>query len=162
MRNTILIISLLFISLSCSKATKNITEAEPTVKKTHQPISFKKIALQLNAISVNEEVFILGEDMQIDLNIDLTTGMYNGKSSCNGYFGKVELINDHKLMFVAGGMTEMLCDKETMEWEARYMNALIGKEFYYNLKEKTVVFSDEANSVSLSFVSDADEEEIEK
>ena len=73
--------------------------------------------------------FYLLESFEINLSIDLKNESYTGNSGCNSFFGKVEMVGQDKLLFRVGGITEMMCEQSVMEWESRFLNALMESEF---------------------------------
>jgi len=146
------IIPLLALILSaCGAQNAAIVSNEESMnEQSSSVITFNTIALQLNSIKTKDNYYLL-ESFEINLSIDLKNESYTGNSGCNSFFGKVEMVGQDKLLFRVGGITEMMCEQSVMEWESRFLNALMESEFTVNESGKTVLFSGDEGIKTMSF-----------
>ncbi len=148
-----------FLLNSCGSVQPANASAEETANQVSSSvIVFKQIQLKLQVLKKDAATFII-EDELITLNIDLEQGQYSGKSACNSYFGKVELIGEDRLHFYAGGMTEMMCEDAIMMWEKRYLDALLDREFTVNEQKSNLLFASEESGIALTFIKSSNQEE---
>lgn len=159
MLRVLTLLFLSFISLSCNTTKHAKTNAtEPVNEASTKGITFKQVQLKLQVIKKNKDVFSVTNEV-ISLDINVEQGIYSGKSTCNSYFGKVELIGENSLHFYMGGMTEMMCDEHAMTWEKHFMNALTSHEFTVNEFKNNVQFTNTESALVLTFVKTAKQEE---
>jgi len=143
---------ILILSACGSQNSAMITSEEESINElSNSIITFNQISLDLVSIKTPEQFYSLDKGMNITLNINVDEGRYNGKSGCNSYFGGVEIIDQDKIYFSPGGITEMMCEKPIMIWESRFLNALMENQFFVNEAENTIIFSDPANGYSMTF-----------
>ena len=154
----VLLIAALLLNSCGSVQPANASSEETVNQVASSVITFKQIQLKLQILK-NEAATFAVEGETITLNIDLEEGQYSGKSTCNSYFGKVELIGEDRLRFYAGGMTEMMCEEPIMLWEKRYLDALLDREFTVNEQKSNLLFASEESGIALTFIKSSNQEE---
>ncbi len=148
---TMIIAASLLASCGSSMQTSENETKDTMESSENQIITFEIANLRLTSLNENGSIETTDE-VAISLNLDLTEGRYHGKSGCNNYFGKVEKINQDQIIFRPGGITEMMCQQDIMVWEAKYMNALVDKPFFVNVKDNVVMLSSASGDIQMQFL----------
>lgn len=111
--------------------TGEIATNEADYTQTAQVLSFDVLDLKLMQLQLDGAVYL--PDMHdVQLQINLRERSYSGLAACNRFFGAIELVNQDAIRFLPGGHTEMVCDAEAMQWQARIFNALHDHTFTVN------------------------------
>lgn len=147
--NKLYLFVVIILTAACGITHK--TAESPVKESDFKPTMFiEPVALTLTQLNQAEAEY-KNEEYDISLTIDLEEGTYNGKSGCNNFFGSVKKVGEHVLKFDMAGVTEMMCVKEVMLWEARYLNALTENQFDVYESGDLIQLKDIENNVVLNF-----------
>jgi heat shock protein HslJ len=145
---------------SCKSKTPVASTEEIIYQPESQIITFQSVHLKLDALKSGTVQKV--PTAEITLAINLNENAYSGKSGCNRYFGKVEKISEDQLKFYPGGITEMACQEDVMEWESNYLRALTAGIFALNVQGDKYIFVNTEGTASLIFSKVGSEENSEE
>lgn len=148
-----LLYSFIFLVIVACGSGKNSSTSknESASDLENQIITFDNLNLQLLSVKGDDRLEKPTEDISITLYLDVKGQEYSGNNACNRYFGNVQKIGEDQLTFKMGGSTEMMCDSLKMSWEAKYYNALMGRNFYVFTNESNAILTEVEGSTVLSF-----------
>lgn len=107
---------------------KEVVKPEETTPAPVVIVDFEQISLTLIEIKIDGKSYSPGAE-EITLYIDAKGKTYSGKAACNSFYGRLEITDNKILRFMPGASTEMLCEAEAMQWQARIFNALFGRAY---------------------------------
>ena len=150
MKNALFLAAAVFL-FGCKSQNKIVDPIEIAPTESFVDLAMlKTLPLSLVSVSIDNKVYLL-EETTILLNLDLENLSYSGKSGCNSFFGSIDLIEESRLYVNVGGMTEMMCEAATMEWEKRFLNTLMETEFIVSEFNGTFIFTNEDATKVLNF-----------
>ena len=119
-------------------------------KQAAKEFDFEYLSLKLVNLSMDGELY-KAKDVEVTLHLDLPGKSYSGKAACNSFFGSLEVIGEDAIKFLPGGSTEMMCEAEAMQWQARVFNALIGHTFNVTNRKDNATLTQVDGSIMLAF-----------
>ena len=151
MNKTLALLAMLVLA-ACT-ATKQSTELvnnEADYTQAAQALNFEYLSLKLVNLNMEGELY-KAKDVEVSLYIDIPGKSYSGKAACNSYFGSLEIVGEDAITFLPGGSTEMMCEAEAMQWQARVFNALIGHTFNVTNRKDNATLTQVEGSIIMAF-----------
>lgn len=137
--------------LACKTVKTTVPpENEVAAPREATVITQKTYNLVLRSYASPERAEVYKEQ-NITLIIDLNERTFSGNTGCNSFNGKALLQTEDQVVFKKFAVTEMLCGKDTMEVEARYLNALSSETFNILEAEGKIIFTSVDGKTKLVF-----------
>ena len=151
MNRLILLVSIVVLTAcSASKQSSDMATTVADDKQAAKEFDFEYLSLKLVNLSMDGELY-KAKDVEVTLHLDLPGKSYSGKAACNSFFGSLEVIGEDAIKFLPGGSTEMMCEAEAMQWQARVFNALIGHTFNVTNRKDNATLTQVDGSIMLAF-----------
>ena len=145
-----ILITALLTACSFSQETSKTTISETESAEIVKIIEIEVLNLNLVSLTMDGQHYN-AQNVDVTLMIDIPGKSYSGKAACNSYFGSLEIVGEDAIKFLPGGSTEMMCEVERMQWEARVYNALFGNTFTATNRKENATFTQVGGDIILVF-----------